>query len=225
METRYFILGMAAGLALIIGMSEPGKQGATPSLAGGPASEEPRRVTAPNGGAALDQQRIVARQHAPQSAATIVPQGISATAPAGDLNLNTVYTALFNADPRERGGALDLIAQHPENFATQDQFSARLDEMSTDSDAAVAEQAASVLAQLLAWRAINEGEVLPTAAAWAAARTTLLEPPASFMPEGESVEDIGDFAADASAAEPRPPEAAADGGETMSMATDGTEPR
>lgn len=87
-----------------------------------------------------------------------------------------LYRALYSADPRERRAALDAIAAHPERFTLADRFMARIEDMATDFDAEVAEQAMHAQLQLLAWHVIEEDKALPQSALWTYSHMGATEP-------------------------------------------------
>ncbi len=128
----------------------------------------------------------------PSPAITPAPDATPSIPPAAEVDFDpdAVYIALFSADPQERGGALDRIAQRPEFFSSQDRFNARLEAMTADYEPAVAEQAALVLVQLMGSRARAEDETPSTTMAWEAARTTLPETTASAAPDFVSDEAV-----------------------------------
>lgn len=107
-----------------------------------------------------------------------------------EIDFTAVYTALFSANPQARSDALDLIAQQPEIFSSQDRYTVRLEDMTADYQPEVAEQAALVLMQLMGTRARVEATIPLTSAAWTAARTTLPEMAVSVAPDFVSDEAI-----------------------------------
>lgn len=87
-----------------------------------------------------------------------------------------LYRALYSADPRERHAALDTITAHPQRFTLADRFMARIEDMATDFDAEVAEQAMHTQLQLSAWHVIEEDKGLPQSALWTYSHMGATEP-------------------------------------------------
>ncbi len=178
MNYRQLAWGAGAGCLLLAAIFQPWHHTDTTITTRG-IDGDPAQHTPDGQGAA---RIVIGQSHAAIPAAD-TPPSISPAAET-DIDLNLVYTELFNADPQTRGDTLAIIAQRPEVFSNEDRFALRLEEMTEDHEPAVAEQAALVLVQLMGARV--EDEIPPSSAAWVAARTTFPETAVTVAPDYQS---------------------------------------